>query len=129
MIDSRRLTFRDLLGSYVRDGFRLVPVPVREKGPVVKGWPSLSIDEASIPKHFPSTSNVGALLGVPPLFLVDIDLDAPEAVALAPHFLPTTPLIWGHESRPQSHWGYRVNQSVRSKKYTIKESGNPTMLM
>jgi hypothetical protein len=35
-------------------------------------------------------------------------LDCPEAVVAAPCFLPATTGLSGRESKPRSHWGYRV---------------------
>jgi hypothetical protein len=40
--------------------------------------------------------------------LVDIDLDAVEAVAAAPLLLPPTGWVSGREGKPRSHWWYRV---------------------
>ena len=48
-------------------------------------------------------SNVGVLLGAPSGDLVDVDLDALEAVALADVFLPATRAVFGRASKRASH--------------------------
>jgi hypothetical protein len=50
--------------------------------------------------------NVGILLGKPSGWVVDVDLDAPEAVELGPRFLLPS-LKSGRESASCSHWWYR----------------------
>jgi hypothetical protein len=50
--------------------------------------------------------NVGTLLGKPSGWVVDVDLDAPEAVELGPRFLLPS-LKSGRESASCSHWWYR----------------------
>jgi hypothetical protein len=114
---------------YVRLGYRLAPVPLGDKGPVLKEWQKVVIDEGNLGQYFPAESNVGVLLGVPPHYLVDIDLDTPEAVRLASVFLPETTLKWGHETNPLSHWGYRVDQSAKSKRFHLKGEGSQMLLL
>src|SRR5260370_1189416 len=38
--------------------------------------------------------------------LTDIDLDCPEAIALAPYILPATDAVFGRQSKPASHFLY-----------------------
>ena len=52
------------------------------------------------------TSNVGLLLGAPSGGLIDIDLDVPEAVAVADSFLPATGWVSGRAGSPRSHRWY-----------------------
>jgi hypothetical protein len=47
--------------------------------------------------------NVGVQMGPVSKNLVDTDLDAKEAIGLAPEFLPDTNAIFGHASKPWSH--------------------------
>src|SRR4051794_13721870 len=46
---------------YLRRGMFPVPVPQREKGAIVKGWPDLRLTAADLPDFFPDdlTANVG----------------------------------------------------------------------
>lgn len=75
----------------------LVPVPKGQKAPRRKDWPEI---RDWVPD---GTSNVGLHLG--PSMVVDVDLDVPEAVELAPKFLTPT-RIFGRDGKPQGHWLY-----------------------
>ncbi|MDP9479557.1 MAG: bifunctional DNA primase/polymerase [Actinomycetota bacterium] len=50
--------------------------------------------------------NIGVKLGEPSGDLVVVDLDVPEAIALAPLFLPRTGSVSGRPGKPRSHWHY-----------------------
>src|SRR4029450_3012631 len=81
-------------------GWRPVPIPFGEKGPVLEGWQQLALTVDDLPRYFNGPpQNTGILNGRP----VDIDLDAPEAVRLADAFLPPTPSIFGRPSKPRPH--------------------------
>jgi hypothetical protein len=67
--------------------------------------------------------NVGVLLGEPSGWLIDIDLDHPRCVELAPEHLPPTPAIFGRPGKPRSHYLYRVTGPVPTKKHKSKSSG------
>lgn len=89
--------------AYARRGWPVVPVPFRKKGPTLRGWQRLRLTEADLPQHFNSQPmNIGVLLGEPS-GLIDVDLDAPEAVKLAPSLLLPTGCIFGRKSKPASH--------------------------
>ena len=53
--------------------------------------------------HLAHGGNIGLILGARSGETVDIDLDCPEALALAPLYLPATGAIFGRASKPQSH--------------------------
>jgi len=89
--------------DYRRRGWRLVQVPAGQKGPREQGWPNLDISLAEIPECFADGRNVGVILGHRSGELVDIDLDCPEALALADTYLPQTGAIFGRPSKPRSH--------------------------
>ena len=94
--------------GYVRRGFGVVPVPHRQKGPVLAGWQDLRLTEADLAQHFNGREwNIGILNGAPSGDLIDIDLDAPEA-AYFRAWLPPTDLIGGRDGNPASHWFYRA---------------------
>jgi hypothetical protein len=65
-----------------------VQVQYRAKAPTVKDWPQQRLAANDIPLAFAGRCNLGAILGEPSTHLVDIDLDWPEAAALAPQLLP-----------------------------------------
>jgi hypothetical protein len=90
----------DAARLYLDRGWQPVPIPSGRKGPTIKGWPNLVIPEAELPRYFGHGENIGIVLRPP---LVDIDLDAAEAVALAPIYLPDTGAMFGRASKPGSH--------------------------
>jgi P4 family phage/plasmid primase-like protien len=106
--------------DYVRRGWSPVPVPFKQKGPVIPGWQNLRIDEENAAAYFNhSTQNIGVVLGPRSGGLTDVDLDCAEALALADHFLPTTQACFGRRSRPRSHRLYRTELSETEKKATL----------
>src|SRR5712692_493276 len=108
-------TTLDAARDYERCGWCVVPVPPGEKGPRTKGWPGLRLTEADLPRQFVGDVNIAILTGEPSGGLVDIDLDAPEAMALADEFLPPTGMVHGRPTKPRSHRWYL--SPVRSRKY------------
>jgi len=98
----------------VRTGRCVVPIPLREKAPVIKGWPTLQLTQESLHRHFAAPTNIGLVLGAPSE-IVDIDLDCPVARSLAPHFLSGT-CRFGRKSSPRSYWLYRA-VGLKSKKF------------
>ncbi len=106
----------DVLTLYAR-GFALIPVPYGQKRPVAPGWQDLRLDASGIRAAFQIPSNIGVLLGAPSAGLIDIDLDCPEAAALAPFLLPPTDLCSGRDSAPGSHWFYRASSPLKTTKY------------
>ena len=90
-----------------RRGIAVVEIPYGEKGPRTQGWQDLILSEMEIREAFGTgRHNLGFLLGKHSNGLVDVDLDCPEAVALADHFLPPTGSVFGRPSKPRSHWLY-----------------------
>jgi putative DNA primase/helicase len=102
----------ELAREYLARDYRVVPVPAGQKGPVIRGWEELRLSESDLPTHFSNGNNIGILLGATSAGLVDLDLDCPQAVTLAPRFFPKTTMRWGHENRPDSHWGYRATGTI-----------------
>ena len=100
---------------YRSRGYAPIPVPAGSKIPVLKGWQTLRLDEPDLPQHFNGTGNIGLLLGEPSAWLVDVDLDCEEAVALAPEFLPATGAKSGRPGKPVSHWWYVCDGAVTRK--------------
>jgi len=82
-----------------------VPIPAGRKGPRVKDWPNFTFkpgDEWNEP-------GIGIILGERSGGLVDVDLDAKEAVIASPSILPETRFTFGRKSKGRSHYLYRVS--------------------
>jgi hypothetical protein len=99
-----------------------IPVPYKTKEPVVKGWPDLRITVDTANQYFIEPYNIGVLLGVPPVYPVDIDLDCPEALIVAPYFLPGT-RKFGRASKPESHWVYSGSEGIKTSQYRDPQDG------
>ncbi|MEH2564092.1 phage/plasmid primase, P4 family [Bradyrhizobium sp. AZCC 2289] len=93
---------------YLAAGYCPIPVKSRDKEPVDKAWQKLRLTEPELPCRFRRDHNVSVLLGEPSSGIVDIDLDDPDAVKLAPYFLPETEFVFGRASKPRSHFVYQV---------------------
>ncbi len=87
---------------YISEGWQVLPIPHGEKGPRISNWQSTVFDDT----HFQSNDNIGIRLGKPSNWLVDVDLDTPEALEIAPHLLLATSRIHGRPSKPSSHYWY-----------------------
>jgi len=94
-------------------------------------WQQFSCSTDAIPRHFIKEGNVGVLLGESSGWLVDVDLDCDEAIALAPKFLPLT-WSFGRSSRPRSHWLYIADGSATWKpsgaQVELRSTGAQTVL-
>jgi hypothetical protein len=103
--------------SYLARGLRPIPIPFREKAPKTLDWPGLRITEADLPKYFNGApSNIGLILG-DEYGTTDIDLDCREAIAVAGEFLPETGMVFGRKSKPRSHFLYRCDPPVKSRRF------------
>jgi hypothetical protein len=51
--------------------------------------------------------------------IVDVDIDDKEALKFAPYFLPETDCIFGHASKPASHWVYRVTRGEKRVSFSL----------
>ena len=82
-------TVQEAAKDYIQRGWCPLPVPYKEKGPRLRGWQKLELKLDDLPSYFKDEPhNIGIILGEPSGGLVDIDLDAPEAITLADAFLP-----------------------------------------
>ena len=104
--------------DYIDSGYTPIPVDKGQKAPSLRGWTKLRISKNEVNEYFDEPGNVGILLGKPSRGLVDVDLDAPEAVAIAESFLPVTEMTHGRKSKPSSHYWYRVGNAPTPQKYT-----------
>ena len=92
--------------EYVRRGWRVVPIPCKQKRPLLKEWEQLRLTDADLAAYFDQPANIGLILGQPSGGLVDVDLDCVEARAIAANYLPATQAKTGHTGAPNSHWWY-----------------------
>lgn len=114
--------------SYAARGWRVIPLPARSKKPTAEGWSHWHLLEDELPQFFSNGSNIGVLLGEPSGGLVDVDLDSPEAVRLAPHFLPPTLAVFGRASKRRSHWLYNAAGAETKKFQIVHGSERATIL-
>ena len=114
------MTTQDAAREYtVRYEWKVIPIPLRKKSPVIDGWQHLRLSKADLPTHFNGQpANIGVLLGPVSGNLYDVDLDCPEALRIAPFFLPAT-LTFGRKSKLKSHWLYTADTEIRTKKYAL----------
>jgi hypothetical protein len=102
---------------WIERGFHPIPIPHRQKKPVLVGWPDLRIKPEDASKYFNGTrQNIGILLG-DEYGSTDLDLDSPEAVRVASEFAPETGAVFGHRSKPQSHYLYRCDPGIPSRQF------------
>lgn len=101
---------RSAAASYLKLGLRVIPIPPRSKGPTIIGWPGRVFGLAD----FEANSNIGVKLGFEGL--CDVDLDSPEALIVAPLFLPETGFRFGRASSRASHSFYSCDPPVTTLK-------------
>lgn len=111
--------------GYARPGLAVVPIPERRKRPVITSWQTLRLLPEELSDYFNGRpQNVGIILGEPSGWVVDVDLDVPEAVDLGPRFLTPT-IKSGRENIPRSHWWYR-SEGARTERW--KDVGGKTLV-
>lgn len=81
-----QVSTREIASAYRSLGWATVRVLPLSKKVVDDAWPQIDYP----PEAFADGDNIGIKLGVPSGGLVDVDLDCPEAIALAPLYLPQT---------------------------------------
>ena len=92
-------------------GMRPVRLKPTSKAAVENGWGDIRHDEESVRREFKPLDNVGALMGEPSGWVVDVDIDSIEALKHAPGLLPRT-RRFGRTSKPTSHYLYRAPGAV-----------------
>jgi hypothetical protein len=98
--------------EYRRRGWAIIPVPAGQKAATMPGWPAYRADLADLPQLFGTAGNIAVVLGPRSGELVDVDLDCPEALALADLYLPPTAAIFGRSAKPHSHRLYVARGTV-----------------
>jgi len=102
------MSTRDTARHALTLGYAPVPIAWGNKAPTFPGWPQARYDHDSVFERFSDDANIGLLLGQPSYGLIDVDLDADEAIELASTLLPETRMIHGRKSALCSHWWYQV---------------------
>lgn len=93
--------------DYLKRGWCPLPLEHNKKNPSIeKDWPNFKTTPARIVYDFKKGDNIGLILGGRSGGLVDVDLDCPEALAVADLLLPETDLISGRVHAERSHRWY-----------------------
>jgi len=91
---------REVAQSYLERGWAPIPVLYQHKEPGYAGWPDLRVTIETLDQRFNGApQNIGVLLGEPSKGLVDIDLDAREALSTGAYYLPETAAIFGRSGK------------------------------
>jgi hypothetical protein len=125
--------------AYLARGWQPVPIyPPRlgnertGKKPVGLAWQKRRFAEPELAGAFTFGRNVGLAQGTMSGGLADVDLDCPEAIALAPEILPPTPMKHGRASARLSHWWYAVtdteNRRVSRGLVELRGGGSQTVV-
>lgn len=113
--------------AYAETGLFPVPIPHGRKAPVLKGWQDLRLTAENVERYFNGDpQNVGVNLSASGL--ADVDLDSPEAVALAPLLLPET-RTFGRHSKRRSHFLYWVLEPVRTERFQVATPHGPDTIV
>jgi hypothetical protein len=104
------MTALDIALGYIDRGWNPVAYAVKEKGPRTKDWEKLTVSDTNVHACFNGQDqNIGLMMGETSHGLTDVDLDAPEAIRVAPYFLPSTPAMFGRASKRYAHHLYYTN--------------------
>jgi len=96
--------------KYKACGFEVLPLESGSKNPKTlgKNW-----HEKSYPvEAFAGEGNIGVQPGAKSGNVVDIDLDASEAIEAADYFLPETGMVHGRKGKRRSHRWYKVTGNL-----------------
>lgn len=108
----------------------VLPVPIKpgsKKPKGGKGWNMLKVTPDTIPRFFEQGDNIGGLWGEPSGWIIDVDLDWPEAAQIAPFILPET-FIYGRKLRPATHYLYHCEALAGSKRYKPKKDDGKDLI-
>lgn len=108
------MTDREPLDTYMARKWDILPISLGEKAPDIPGWLKRHFTASDFPDEF----NIGVKLGDPSGGLVDVDIDALDALPLADEYLPATDSIFGRESKCRSHWLYYAEPGQRTRRWT-----------
>jgi hypothetical protein len=100
---------------YIELGYAPIPVPAGVKNPNRRGWEQERYTLEDVPRCWNNGQNIGLLTGSVSGWLVDVDLDVPEAVSIAGRFLEPTRTS-GHGEQLDLHWWY-LAEAARTRDY------------
>lgn len=120
--DRERPTRLEAARFYHSRGYVPIPIPLGEKAPIFRGWQNTRLPPSEFTKQFGGMGNIGLLTGAPSGWLIDVDLDCPEAVALAAEYLPHTGAVIGHPANPLSHYFY-IAVGMRRRQFRDPDTG------
>lgn len=108
--------------AYVERGWAIHPVDPRTKAACADWKTMAKLTTETVATRFGGNrvTNIGVKLGAASNGLTDADADSPEAIKLAPYFLPTTDAIFGRESKPSSHWLYYTDLHLTEPKGVLQ---------
>ncbi|MCJ2122087.1 phage/plasmid primase, P4 family [Methylobacterium sp. J-077] len=111
--------------DYNETHFSYIPLHSKTKKPVQQDWQNKGEELKSLLNFgsIPSDINVGVLTGTASGGLVDIDLDGSNTTEAAALILPPTGLVFGRDSKPGSHYLFRITGDTRTVKLTHPVSG------
>jgi hypothetical protein len=110
--------------DYHERGWYSTPLEPHSKKPIHNKWTNYRIEPHEFVLEFRDGRNLGLVSGEPSGGLADVDLDCPEARALAVHILPQTGAMFGRASAPSSHWLYQCSPpDFRTTQYVDPVSG------
>ena len=118
--------------DYLARGWMPIPLPRGSKNPNRKGWQKERWTNDDLPRCFINGQNIGLLLGEPSSGLVDVDLDAHEALSIAGSVLPATSMISGRAGSPFSHRWFICNPLIPTTKFldpSLAKTDNRAMLV
>ena len=118
-------TISEAAVGYFKRGWAPLPIKAESKAPEGSAWQKTAYtSQEEVEKAFVEAANVGLLLGTPSNGLVDVDLDAPEARAVATALLPETGMVSGRPGSPRSHFWYVVPDAQGRQSFTHRGSGD-----
>lgn len=97
--------------EYFRRGLMPVSIDAGTKKPTLENWPDLRLTNEDLFKYFSGNGNIGINLGMSG-DVVDVDMDVPEAIQLAPKFLTPTAARTGRPRARLSHWWYHCPGAI-----------------
>ena len=113
------------LKIYWKLGFDTVPVEPRSKAVKIDDWnnPNRRFRD---PEDYRG-HNIGIRLGAVSRRLVDVDLDTPDACAVAPYILPPTRMRMRKQGKPIAHYFYRCTGAAPThEKWQRRDARDPT---
>lgn len=118
----------DYATQYHERGFIPVPVEFGGKRPLSKDWQRTTLSDVDLRLYENDAANVGILLGDASGGLVDIDIDSPLALAIADRYLPDTGMVFGRDSKPNSHWVYTVKEAGATMRLQSRALNGETLI-